>query len=96
MCSVGRVGGMLLLLLLLLLKYYPEEKNFECLLLKRKQKMFQIDPNSDLKEELDLKSRFYFTLFELVYNARILNMSESQCGQTCLDMCNVVHMPEYA
>ena len=29
------VGSMLLLLLFLLLKYYPDEKNFECLLLKQ-------------------------------------------------------------
>ena len=28
--------------------------------------------------------------------ARILNMSESQCGQIRLDMCNIVNMPEYA
>ena len=30
------------------------------------EKMFQIDLNSDLKEEPDLKSRCWFTLFELV------------------------------
>ena len=29
------MASMLLLLLLLLLKYYPEEKNIECLLLKK-------------------------------------------------------------
>ena len=29
-------------------------------------------------------------------SARILNMSEFQCGQICLDMCNFVNMPEYA
>ena len=28
-------------------------------------------------------------------NARILNMSESQLGQICLDMCNFVNIPEY-
>ena len=32
------VGGILLSLLLLLLKYYPEDKIFECLLLKQKRK----------------------------------------------------------
>ena len=36
----ANVGGMLLLLLLLLFKYYPEEKVFECLLLKQKEKIF--------------------------------------------------------
>ena len=88
MCSVGMMAcyhrrhewraymdGMLLSLLLLL-KYYPEEQNVECLLLKKKRKMFQIDFHSDLKEEPDLKSR------RLVYtfwtgNARTLNMPES-------------------
>ena len=49
---------MLILLLLLLLKYYPEEKKFECSPLKKNKKMFQIDLNSGLKEEPDLKSRF--------------------------------------
>ena len=38
--------------------------------------MFQINLNSDLKEERALKSRRYFTLF-LTGNARILNMPES-------------------
>ena len=32
----------------------------------RNEKRFQVDLNSDLKEESDLKSRFWFTLFELV------------------------------
>ena len=32
----------------------------------KNQKIFQIDLKSDLKEEPDLKSRCYFTLFELV------------------------------
>ena len=31
----ANIGGMLLLLLLFLLKYYPEDKVFECLLLKQ-------------------------------------------------------------
>ena len=47
----------MLLLLLLLLKYYPEEQNVECLLLKQKWKIFQINLNSDLKEEPDSKVR---------------------------------------
>ena len=33
---------------------------------KQNEKMFQIDLNSDLKEEPDLKSRCWFTLFEPV------------------------------
>ena len=55
--------------------------------------MFQIDLKSDLKEEPDLKSRFCITW---AGNARILNMSEFQCGQICFDMCNFVNVPEYA
>ena len=61
----------------------------------KNEKMFQIDPNNDLKEEPELKSRCCFTLF-WTGNAKILNMSESQRGQICLDMCNFVNMPEYA
>ena len=51
-----------MLLLLLLLKYYLEEQNVECLLLKQKYIFFH-DLNSDLKEESDLKSKCWFTLF---------------------------------
>ena len=40
--------------------------NVECLLLNQKWKNILIDLNSDLKEEPDLDSRCYFTLFELV------------------------------
>ena len=40
------MGSILLLLFLSLLNYYPEEENAECLLLKKNQKMFQIDMNS--------------------------------------------------
>ena len=50
----ANVGGMLLLLLLLILKYYPEEQNVECLLWNKNEKMFEIDLNSDLIEELYL------------------------------------------
>ena len=32
----------------------------------RNKKMFQIDLNSDLKEEPDLNGKCWFTLFELV------------------------------
>ena len=56
----------MLLLLLLLLKYYPEEKKVKRLLLKQKSKMFQIDLNSDLKEEPVIKRKCSFTLFEKV------------------------------
>ena len=71
------MGGMLLLLvLLLLLEYYYEEQNVKCLLLKQKLKMFQIDLNSDLKEEPNLKSRCLVYTF-WTGNARTLNMPES-------------------
>ena len=29
-------------------------------------------------------------------NARIMNMSEYQCGQICPDISNLVNIPEYA
>ena len=38
------------------------------------------------------KGRCCFTSLEPVGNARILNMSEFQCGQMPLDMCNFVNM----
>ena len=59
----ANMDDMLLLLLLILLKYYPEEQNTECLFLKQIEKIFQIDLNIDLKEEPDLRSRCWFTLF---------------------------------
>ena len=55
--------------------------------------MFQIDLNSDLKEEPDLKSRCCFTLFEPVMPG---NMPYLYIYQICLDMCNYVNLPEYA
>ena len=58
------------------MKYYSEEQNVECLLLKQKWKMFQIDLNSDLKQEPDLKSRCLAYTF-WTGNARALNMHES-------------------
>ena len=51
--------------------------------------------NIDLKEEPELESSYCFTLL-WTGNTKILNMSESQCGQRCLDMRNFVNMPEYA
>ena len=59
----ANMDDVLLLLLLILLKYYPEEQNTECLFLKQIEKIFQIDLNIDLKEEPDLRSRCWFTLF---------------------------------
>ena len=60
----------------------------------KNEKMFQIDEQwfkkiPWLKEQVLL----YITW---TGNARILNMSESQCGQIFLDMCNFVNIPEYA
>ena len=60
----------------------------------KNEKMFQIDLKCDLNEEPDLKSRCWFKLL-WTGNAKIMNMPESQCGQTCLDMSNFVNMPEY-
>ena len=59
----------------------------------KNQKMFQINLNSDLKEEPDLKSRCCFTLFELVMPGY---MRYLYIYQICLDMCNYVNLPEYA
>ena len=77
----ANVGSMLLLLLLLLLKSHPEGKNVECLLLKQWENV----PNRSKKW---FKRRTLFEEQVLLYitwtsNARILNMSESQCGQIC-------------
>ena len=52
----------------------------------------QIDLNSDLKKEPDLKSWCYFTLIEPVMLRSWI--SDYQCGQICPDMCNFVIMPE--
>ena len=39
------------------------KNNDECLLLKQKWRMLQTDLKGDLKEESDLSSRYWFTLF---------------------------------
>ena len=47
------------------MKYHPEEKNVKCYKNEnfyKNKKMFQIYLNSDLKNEPDLKSRYFFTL----------------------------------
>ena len=86
---------MLILLLLLLLKYYPEEKIFECLLLKQQWK------NVPNRSEQWFKRRTWLEELVLLYiiwtgNTRILDVSESHCGQICPDTWNAVSMPEYA
>ena len=61
--------------------------------------MFQIDLNSDLKNEPELNNNFCSTVISWITwtsNARILKISESQFGQICLNMCNFVNMTEYA
>ena len=66
------------------------------------EKMFQIDLNSDLKEEPDLKSRCWFTLFGPVMQRFWICLSllkYTEFGQIFLDKCNqkcnFVNMPEY-
>ena len=82
-----------MLLSLFLLKHYPEGKNVENLLSKQQKN----DPN---RSENWFKRRTWFE--EQVFlcitwtnNARILNMSEPQCGQICRAMCNFVNISEY-
>ena len=58
--------------------------------------MFQIDLNSDLKEEPDLKSSCLLLYIIWTCNAMILNKSESQYGQIYLDVRNFVNMPACA
>ena len=68
-----------------------EEKMLNVYFSNKNQKIFQIDLNSDLKEELDLKSRCWFTLFDPVMpGSNMLYMA------ICLDICNFVNVPEYA
>ena len=63
----------------------------------RNEKRFQVDLNSDLKEESDLKSRCWFTLFELVIPGSWIGMNLlPEYGQISLDMCNFLNIPEYA
>ena len=72
---------MLLLLLLLFLKQYPEAKNVEYLLLKQESIIFEIDFNSDLKEEPYLTSRCWFTLFEPVMPGPSISLNLLRCNQ---------------
>ena len=75
------MSGMLLLLLLLFLKQYPEAKNVEYLLLKQESIIFEIDFNSDLKEEPYLTSRCWFTLFEPVMPGPSISLNLLRCNQ---------------
>ena len=83
------MSGMLLVLLLLFLKQYHEAKNVEYLLLNKNQKIFQIDLNSDLKEEPYLKSRCWFTLFEPIMPGPSISLNRLRCNQMW------AYMPRY-
>ena len=72
-----------------------KEKMLNVYLWNKNQKMFQIDLNSGLKEEPDLKSRCCFTLFELVMPG-YMSYLYIYIHQICLDMCNFVNLHEYA
>ena len=88
------VGCMLSLLLLLLLKYHLEEQNVKRLLL-QKWKNVPNWPEMWFKTRTWLEEQVSLNI-TWTGNANILNLSESQCGQICLDMCNFVNIPEYA
>ena len=45
-----------------------------------------MDLNKDLIKGKKKKQVFFYIT---------LNLSQSQCGQICFDMCNFVNMPEY-
>ena len=60
--------------------------------------MFQIDLNSELKEEPDLKSGclHYLTWYCKGPEYAWIYWNVPKCGQVFLDMYNFVIMPEYA
>ena len=63
------------------------------------EKMFQIDLDSDLKEEPDLKSRCWFTLFQPVMQGYWICLNLLKYAlflDKCNQECNFVNMPEYA
>ena len=72
-----------------------EEKNTDCLLLKQKWKNVPNRPEQWFKRRTWLEGQ---VLLYIVWtcNAKVLNMSEPQCGQICLDLCNFVNMHEYS
>ena len=85
--SVGWVGSVFTGLALVVCCYHwccnyyrPEEKCIACFLLKQNEKTFQLDSEKDLKEDPDLKSSCWFTLF-WTDNANTPNMFES--NETC-------------
>ena len=63
-----------------------KEKMLNVYFWNKNKQIFQIDLDSDLKEEPDLLYIIW------AGNARIRDMSESQCGQICPDICNFVMM----
>ena len=69
----------------------------------KNEKMFQIDLDSDLKEEHELKSRCWFTLFGPVMKGSWICLNllkympyyEQIYLDKCNQECNFVNMPEY-
>ena len=74
------------MLLLLLSKYYLEEKNLNVYFSNKNGKIFQIDLNSDLKKEPDLKSKCSFKLLEPVMlgSSICLNPNVSKYASMCV------------
>ena len=58
--------------------------------------MFEVDLNSDLKEEPDFTCRCWFILFEPVISESRIYLNLLKYTQMCLDLCNFVNIPEYA
>ena len=84
------VSGMLVLLLLLSLKYYPKEKMLNVYFSNKNVKLFQIDLNSDLNKEPDLKSRCSFTVLESVMLESWMCLNLPKYARMCTNI-----MPSY-
>ena len=89
---------MLLVLLLLLFRYYPVEKILNVYFWNKSKIMFQIDLNSDLNGQPDLKSRCCFTLLEQVMpgswiclNPNLVNIPRYATLWICMNMRETVH-----
>ena len=98
-CSVGGVGGMLarvaIIIVIVIIEKLSWRKKIWMLTFETKIKNVPNKSEQWFKRRTWLKKQVLFYITWTGHD-RILNVSESQCEQICLDMCNFANMPEYA
>ena len=87
-------GWCAIIVVIVVIEVLSWSENVECLLYKQKWKTVPDRSEQWFKRRTWLEEQVLLYIF-WTDNERILNMSETQCGQICLDMCNFVNICEY-